>query len=274
MTQPTPQTQEKLQTLLRDLDTIEPSIAKAIGAAIQGFIGEIGQLTDVTRQLHLTATLDFLVEKKTPASTKKSSHGGFDYGLIVHAWMFYRIARSITLNGLLPETQSLLTAYEPPVIREPGELLGVMANVNQSSLLTVALLHDLNKAMALNGEPHYVDNLLKSGERSEAKPWETNDAAGSPMGVVQLQLEVPGEHSWFQPFTDFEDGIKIRDGVISLAVAEKITPGIYATLSSDEKFAIVYHDGAYDGRIGLQAHETALQLVSHFADMFCARWLA
>jgi hypothetical protein len=67
------------------------------------------------------------------------------------------------------------------------------------------------------------------------------------------------------------EGISVRDGVVSLAVAENISPGFYSFVSEQEANAIIYHDGAYAGRTGLAGNECLLQILLHAADMIAAR---
>lgn len=253
-------------------DQLDPQVQKARTDAERGFRTEISAIADPDRRERLTKILDFIIQSKAPASTSKSRHGAFDYGLLVHCWMFYRVARSVAVGGLLEQVQELVTQYSEPVIPSSTDLVAVMANVNQSSILLVSLLHDLNKAIDLNGQPHYEPKILASGERSTAQPWQVTKNATTPFKFIQSHLK--GEESWIEAFVDLEPAVSMRDGVISLAVAEKLSPGLLKTLSGDEKFAIAYHDGAYAGRTGLQGKETALMLVCHFADMIAARWIS
>ena len=79
---------------------------------------------------------------------------------------------------------------------------------------------------------------LKTGKRSESKPFETNKAL----------CYVPHE---------------IRSAII----AER-----YIKLAEEEEHAIIYHNGMYsDLKYSFQGHETRLDLLLHFADMWCSR---
>lgn len=122
------------------------------------------------------------------------------------------------------------------------EILLKMANAvdapyTRETLIVVGLLHDIGKA-AYYGKPNYVENILKSGKRSEAKPYETN-----------------------------KDRIAIPHEVAALHIIPK-----FIDLSEDEAFAILYHNGLYTS-IGyqLKGNETGLFILTHAADMYCSR---
>jgi hypothetical protein len=251
-------------------------VQKACADAERGFRVQIDAVINQERRVYLTRLLNFLVEFKPPASTNQNRHGAFDGGLLVHAWMLFRVARSICEGGLLSEMRDLLATYGDPVIPDMAAAIYNMSHISRSSILTVALVHDFNKAATLSGEPYYIPKLLNSGIRSEKSPWQISENAGSPISEIIKQVS-QGEatnNEWAMAFTEMEDGIQCREGIISLAVAEKVAPGILKNLSTEEKFAIAFHDGAYAGRTGLQNKESALMLVTHFADMFSSRWLS
>ena len=113
----------------------------------------------------------------------------------------------------------------------------VDSDYSRETLIIVGLLHDLGKA-GFYGKPGYVENILKSGKRSDAKPYETNKDL----------LAVPHE-----------------------VVAISIIPQ-YMQISEDELFAILYHNGLYTS-IGyqLKGKETNLQILLHCADMLSSR---
>lgn len=249
------------------------TITKAIDDATRGFRKEIEGLKDPVRQAHLSNVVDYLVEKRQPASTGRGRHGAFDGGLLVHCWMMFRVAGSVSALGLLPTISDLVLTYTEPVIPDASGTIATMSHVNHASMLTAILLHDLNKAVSINGEPYYVPKILTSGARSEKVPWEISDKIVSPIAAL-AETATPENSAWAKILAEFQDCVSLRDGISSLAAAERISPGILATLSNDEKHAIVYHDGAYAGRSGLQGKETGLQMVLHFADMIAARWLS
>ena len=107
------------------------------------------------------------------------------------------------------------------------------------SIVLTALLHDLGKC-GDHGKANYVPNILKSGEQSEKKPYETNKDL----------LYVPHE-------------------VRSIKIASE-----YITLTEDEEWAILMHNGLYgDFRYAIQGKETPLYLLLHTADMWASRVL-
>lgn len=113
----------------------------------------------------------------------------------------------------------------------------VDAPYTRESLIIVGLLHDLGKA-GFYGKPAYIENILKSGKQSDAKPYETNKDL----------LAIPHE-----------------------VVATIIIPQ-FMNLTEDEMFAILYHNGLYTN-IGyqLKGKETPLMILTHSADMYCSR---
>jgi 23S rRNA maturation-related 3'-5' exoribonuclease YhaM len=110
---------------------------------------------------------------------------------------------------------------------------------NHVSWLIVSLLHDIGKAN-YRGKPNYIPNILKSGEISKSKPYETNPD----------RLYIPHE-------------------VVSLQIISK-----YIELTEEEEFAILYHNGMYvsSGR-DINGKERPLQLLLHFADLWCSRFV-
>ena len=103
-----------------------------------------------------------------------------------------------------------------------------------NSLVLVALLHDLGKCGDFN-KPMYVENVLKSGKRSESKPFESNPNL----------LYIPHE-------------------VRSVVIAER-----FIHLTEEEEHAILYHNGTYTG-LGYEwkGKEKILDLLLHWSDMF------
>lgn len=108
-----------------------------------------------------------------------------------------------------------------------------------NSIIIVGLLHDLGKATH-RGKPNYVPNILKNGEQSKAKPFETN-----------------------------KDRLYISHEIVSIVVASQ-----FITLTEEEEFAIMYHNGLYvaSGR-DIQGKEMPLQQLLHFCDMWCSRFV-
>lgn len=120
--------------------------------------------------------------------------------------------------------------------------------ISRDSMIICALLHDLGKC-GDHGKDGYVPNMVKDGrptkadqeqkyKRSESKPYKTNPEL----------MYIPHE-------------------VRSVAIAER-----FITLTEEEEFAILYHNGLYgDFRYAVQGKETPLYLLLHFADMWSSR---
>jgi 23S rRNA maturation-related 3'-5' exoribonuclease YhaM len=117
---------------------------------------------------------------------------------------------------------------------------GKSSEEKENSLVITGLLHDIGKS-TYRGQPNYTPNILKStGKLSESKPYETN----------KERLYIPHE-------------------IVSLQIISK-----YIELTEEEEFAILYHNGMYvsSGR-DISGKERPLQLLLHFADMWCSRFV-
>jgi 23S rRNA maturation-related 3'-5' exoribonuclease YhaM len=112
-------------------------------------------------------------------------------------------------------------------------------NKVQNSIMTCALLHDLGKCGDW-GKQLYVENILKTGKRSEAKPWKRNP-----------------------------DLTNIPHGVRSVLITEKYL----FDLTEDEEYAIMYHDGLYEPSnvAVVKGHESVLYMILHWADMWASK---
>lgn len=110
------------------------------------------------------------------------------------------------------------------------------------SVLVSALLHDLGKCGDY-GKKLYVDNILKSGNRSESKPYKRN-----------------------------KDLIPTPHGMKSYDIANR-----YIDLSEEEEAAIKYHDGFFERANSpvLMAMPKIPQLlmIIHWADLWSAQVL-
>lgn len=113
-------------------------------------------------------------------------------------------------------------------------------NLNQeikTSIQICALLHDLGK-MGQFGKANYTPNILKSGEQSTAKPYESN-----------------------------KELLYIDHEIRSIAIAS-----MFIDLTEDEQFAILYHNGMYGNlKYALSGKETPLYMIIHWADMWASR---
>jgi 23S rRNA maturation-related 3'-5' exoribonuclease YhaM len=138
-------------------------------------------------------------------------------------------------------------AKEGGLAEHSWNVLQVMANLADAlevaipsrSIILTALLHDLGKC-GDHGKANYVPNILKSGEQSTKKPYETN-----------------------------KDLLYIPHEVRSIKIASEYIP-----LTEDEEWAILMHNGLYgDFKYSIQGKETPLYLLLHTADMWASRVL-
>lgn len=113
----------------------------------------------------------------------------------------------------------------------------LQAMLPEDSIILAALLHDAGK-VGRYGKSNYEPNILKNGKQSAAKPYTTN-----------------------------KNLLYIDHAIRSTQIVES-----FITLKEDEEFAIMYHNGLYT-KIGydLSGHETPLQMIIHWADMWASR---
>ena len=115
--------------------------------------------------------------------------------------------------------------------------------VDKSSGIICALLHDLGKAGQF-GKPNYVVNMLK-GRGKNAEPYQ------SPT----------------KPYIGNPELMYIDHEVRSIQIA-----GRYIKLTEDENWAILMHNGMYGNfKYQIQGKETPLYLLLHMADMWASR---
>ena len=143
---------------------------------------------------------------------------------------------SHTQGGLAEHSVNVMTVAEKMGVALFG---GAGYNEIQVSVVIAALLHDLGKCGDY-GKKMYVENILKSGKQSEAKPWKRNPEL------------LPLDHATRS---------------IKLAT-------LFIDLTEEEEFAIRYHDGLYEtANYGVKGHETQLYMLLHWADMWSSRVL-
>jgi 23S rRNA maturation-related 3'-5' exoribonuclease YhaM len=133
-----------------------------------------------------------------------------------------------------------LTEHSLNVFEQAQEFYyGTDRSIDPNSLIIASILHDIGKS-TYRGKPNYIPNILKSGEVSKAKPYESNSD----------RLYIPHE-------------------IVSLQIINK-----YIELTEEEEFAMLYHNGMYvsSGR-DISGKERPLQLLLHFADMWCSRFV-
>ena len=137
-------------------------------------------------------------------------------------------------GGLLEHSVNVLKYAEKIGVALLG---GAEYNKIQDSVVIAALLHDLGKCGDYD-KPMYVENILKSGKPSEAKPFKRNpDLLAVPHAVRSIKLAA-----------------------------------LFIDLTEDEEWAILCHDGLYDFmKYDLNGKERPLQLIVHWADMWASR---
>lgn len=144
-------------------------------------------------------------------------------------------------EGGLAEHSLNVYKYTYAVAVQLMETQSIFDDDFKNSLIIVSLLHDLGKAGQF-GKPNYVPNLVSDKKggyvQSDKKPYETNKEL----------LAVPHEIRSIQIVSQFIE------------------------LSEEESFAILQHNGMYgDLKYSLQGKETPLQMLLHFADLWCSR---
>lgn len=143
---------------------------------------------------------------------------------------------SHTQGGLAEHSVNVMTVAEKMGVALFG---GAGYNEIQGSVVIAALLHDLGKCGDY-GKKMYVENILKSGKQSEAKPWKRNP-----------------------------DLLPLDHATRSIKLAT-----LFIDLTEEEEFAIRYHDGLYEtANYGVKGHETQLYMLLHWADMWSSRVL-
>jgi 23S rRNA maturation-related 3'-5' exoribonuclease YhaM len=136
--------------------------------------------------------------------------------------------------GLVHHTRNVMELAEKIGVSLLG---GEKFNEIKDSVTIAAALHDLGK-MGQFDKPEYVDNVLASGKKSDAKPYKRNPDL----------LNVPHE-------------------IRSVAIA-----AMFIDLTEEEQHAILYHNGLYGPlKYEIQGNETPLYMLIHWADMWASR---
>lgn len=148
-----------------------------------------------------------------PASTQY--HLAYEGGLLEHSVNVLSCADKLASKLLLPSQYKTLFP----------------------SIVICSLLHDVGKCGQF-GKAFYVENILKSGERSEKKPYEVNkDLKTLPHEVVSL-----------------------------IEIAK------FIDLTEEEQRAIAWHNGLYGCfKYDIQGKETELYMIIHWADLWASR---
>ena len=136
-------------------------------------------------------------------------------------------------GGLAEHSVNVLTIAEKIGVALLG---GARYNEVQDSVVIAALLHDLGKCGDYD-KPMYVDNILKAGKPSEAKPFKRNpELSAVPHAVRSIKLAT-----------------------------------LFIDLTEAEEWAILCYDGLYDFMYKeLKGKETWLQMIIHWADMWAS----
>lgn len=114
---------------------------------------------------------------------------------------------------------------------------GAEYNKIHNSVVICAILHDLGKCGQF-GKPLYIENVLKSGKTSDAKPYTTNP-----------------------------DLMTLPHEIVSVIEATK-----FIDLTEEEQRAIAWHNGLYGCfKYDIQGKETMLYMIIHFADLWVSR---
>ena len=130
-----------------------------------------------------------------------------------------------------------LAKHTENVINLALDIADTVEYENKKSVVISALFHDIGKCGQFD-KLNYTENILKSGNQSESKPFITNPNL----------LYVPHE---------------IRSVSLASSIIE---------LTEEEQFAILMHNGLYgDLRYCVKGRETPLYLILHFADMWASR---
>lgn len=191
--------------------------------------------------------LDKLKLTEAPASGALRYHHAYTGGLVDHIIDVFTIAKDLNATHTHGSPVPILSVQD---------------------ILLVSILHDIHKTQDSAGQPYYQANILKSGKRSEAEPFEHNDGylkqACVSAGARPVDREVD--------FLYREAVDSLPGGVKSLALLIALAPALYASLSDEVKFAIRYHDGVYaHNKYELAGKETPLMILFHAADMLSSR---
>jgi hypothetical protein len=158
------------------------------------------------------------------------------------------------------------------VLKLTGAALGAVMQIGWSErdVALAAVLHDIGKIGLADGTPIYSPNILKSGKRSDAIPYEISESARQKRAAFQAPANDNIAAQARALLSRNPDAFP--DGELSLSLVCVLAPDLFAMLNEDVLFAIRHHDGKY-GKAGreLAGQETPLMLALHFADMISSR---
>ena len=116
------------------------------------------------------------------------------------------------------------------------------------SVSVAALLHDVGK-MGQFGKANYVPNFVKDGKPTKSEP------------IQKFKI------SESKPYASNPNLLYVDHEIRSIQIASQ-----YIDLTEEESFAILYHNGMYSNlKYALNSKETPLQMIIHFADLWCSR---
>ena len=139
-------------------------------------------------------------------------------------------------------------------VMELAEKLGVTLwgdekyNEMHNSVMIAAALHDLGKCGQF-GKQYYVVNMIKDGKPTKTAP------------------EQKYKQSETKPYEINKDLLHVDHCIRSVIQAT-----LCIDLTEEEQNAILYHDGLYGAlKYEVSGHETPLQMIIHWADMWASR---
>lgn len=139
----------------------------------------------------------------------------------------------------------------------------VVGNVSPQAVITVAILHDLNKIGDSKGDDHYIPNHSeKTGKRSEAEPYKRDKEKCRKWATGNMEIDTILKFA------------ELSDGEASLALLSQVAPDLLMDLTGSETNAIRYHDGGYGKAkyaAGYCGREDNLAIIIHAADMLSSR---
>ena len=240
----------------------------SVDVARDVLIANIRVSCSTERAEKLMPIVNIMMDSNAPASTRKSFHGAFDGGLILHTELVLSTMKMAWegIKGNFITDISGLNVFHPVMDDDDAAEKAQLANqVTAEAIVTVALLHDLDKIHDRFGNAKYVPNVLKSGKASDSVKYKINEEYNPFRDVrgVSPSLDVILNNVKLQ----------VPSGAVSLGVAEFISPSINAQLTDHEKQAIVFHAGLYEkgDKTGFMGNEHPLSILIHFADMMASR---
>jgi len=147
--------------------------------------------------------------------------------------------------GLIHHTRHVMELAEKVGVALCG---GEEYNKIHDSVMIAAALHDLGKCGQYE-KSYYVPNMIKDGRPTKASP------------------EQRYKQSETKPYAINKDLLHVDHCIRSVVVAT-----LYIDLTEEEQNAILYHDGLYGAlKYEVSGHETPLQMIIHWADMWASR---